>query len=126
MRRPADIGGVLDGVGCRIDEGDGVRPDRDNDNGAVVGREAHAMHQDLPIVERAEIRRLRLPQPNDPEQRVVGRVGDRHRVGELLGGIDTVLVAHWDIGRGSRRGSLSSPGGRAARQHSAAQQSSDE
>ena len=69
----------------------------------VVGREAHAVHQDLPLVERAEIRRLRIAEPNDAEQLVVGRIDDRHRVGELLGGIDAVVVAHRDVGRRTPR-----------------------
>ena len=64
----------------------------------MVGREAQAVHQDLTAVQRAEIRRLRLAQPDDSEQRVVGRVGDRDRVRELLGSVDPVAVAHRDIG----------------------------
>src|SRR6201994_353814 len=67
VRRATDIGDVLDRICCRIDEGDGVRADRHDVEGAVIGREAHAVHQQLPLVEWAQVRRHRLSQANDAE-----------------------------------------------------------
>ena len=106
VRRTADIGHVLHRVGRGVDEGDRVRADRHDRERPVVGREAHAVHQDLTAVQRAEVLRLRLAQPDDAEQRVVGGVGDRDRVRELLGSIDPVAVTHRDIRGGGRCGGL--------------------
>ena len=99
MWRAANVGDVLHRIGRRVDEGDGVRPDRNNDDGAVVRREPHAVDQKLSSVERAEVRWQRIPESNDAEQLVVGRIGDRHRIGELLGRVDAVVVADGDVGR---------------------------
>ena len=66
----------------------------------MIGRKAHAVHQHLPLVERAEIAGLGIAEPDDAEQLVVDGIGDRDRVGELLGGIDAVVMADRDVGRG--------------------------
>jgi hypothetical protein len=101
VRRAPDVGGVLHRVGRGVDEGHRVRADRDDGERAVVRREAHAMHQHLAPVERAEVAGRWVAQADHAEQLVVHRVGDRHGVGELLGRVDPVPVAHGSVGVGS-------------------------
>jgi hypothetical protein len=50
VRRAADISDVLHRICRRVDETDGIRSDRDNGERVTVGREAHAVHQDLSLV----------------------------------------------------------------------------
>ena len=66
----------------------------------MVGRKAHAVDEHLPLVERAEIAGLRVAQPDHAEQPVVGRIGHRDRVRELLGRVDPVMMADRNIGGG--------------------------
>jgi hypothetical protein len=110
VRRPADVGHVLHGVGGRVDESHRVAADRHDGNRPVVGREAHSMHQHLSTVERAQIARLGIPEANHSQELVVGRVGDRDGVGELLGGVDAVTVADRNVRVGGRAGGLSGKG----------------
>ncbi|MEY9504428.1 hypothetical protein ABIE87_003986 [Bradyrhizobium diazoefficiens] len=56
------------------------------------------MHENLALVERAEIAGLRVAEPDHPKQLVVDRVGHRDRVRELLRGIDAVVMADRNIG----------------------------
>ena len=59
VRRAADIGHVLHRIGRGVDEGHRIRADRDHRERPVIRRVAHAVHQHLPLVERAEIAGLR-------------------------------------------------------------------
>ena len=86
-----------------------LRADRDDREGPVVGREAHAVHQHLALVERAEVAGLRIAEADDAEQLVVDRIGHRDGVGELLGRVDAVAMAHRDIRIGRRAGRLPGP-----------------
>src|SRR3546814_10836861 len=61
------------------------------------------MHQHLAAIERAEVAGLGIAAPDDAEQLVVGRIGDRNGVGELLGRIDAVVMADRPIRIGSGR-----------------------
>ncbi len=79
MRRAADIGHVLDGVRRGVDEAHRVRSDRNHCQRAMIGRISQAMDENLPLVERAEIGRLRIPQLDHAEELVIDRV--RHREG---------------------------------------------
>jgi hypothetical protein len=103
---------VFDRIGGGVDERHGITSDRDHRDGLVVGGKAHAMNQDLPFVERTEISRLRITEANDANQLVVDRIGDGDRVGELLGGIDAVMVADRNIRIRGGTGSLAGDGGR--------------
>jgi hypothetical protein len=64
MRRAADVGSALHGIGGGVDKGDGVRTDRNHRQRLVIGRIAHAVHQHLTLVERAEIAGLRIADAN--------------------------------------------------------------
>ena len=108
VRRAAHIGGVLDRIGRRIDESDGVRADRHDRKGPPVGRETHAVHQHLPFVERTEVRRLRLAEPDHAEELVRHRIRHRHGIRELLRGVDTIAVAQGNVGRGGGERRLTS------------------
>src|ERR1700731_4930908 len=68
------------------------------------------MHQQLALVERAQVRRQRIAQADRADERVAGGIRDRDRVRVLLGGIDAVAMAYRYVGiaRGAR--SLSGPG----------------
>src|ERR1700761_2023546 len=66
------------------------------------------MHQELAAIERAEIARLRIAQADHAQQFVADRIGDRDRVGKLLGGIDAVGMADRNIGGGGGAGRLAS------------------
>jgi hypothetical protein len=64
----------------------------------MIGRKAQSVHQQLAAIERAEARRQWIAQPDDPEQLVVDRIGDRHGIGELLGGVDAIAMADRNVG----------------------------
>jgi hypothetical protein len=98
VRRAAHIGRVLHHISGRVDEGHSVGADRDHRKRLPIGREAHAMDQHLPLVERAEVHRLRIAEADDAEQLVVSRVNYGNRIGELLGRINPVLVADGNVG----------------------------
>ena len=112
VRRAADIGRVLHRVGRGVDEGDGIAADRDDRDRLVIGRVAHAVDENLPLVERAEIAGLRVAEADHAEELVVDRIGHRHRVGELLGGVDPVAMADRDVRIGCGTGGLSGEGRR--------------
>src|SRR4051812_44380862 len=77
----------------------------------MVGRETHAVHEHLSLIEWAEIAGLRIAEADHPEQPVRAGISDRDRVRELLGSVDTVAVAQRDVRRrGCIRG-LSGPSG---------------
>ena len=90
----------------------------------VVRREAHAVHEHLPLVERAEIGRLRIAEPDHAEQLVVGGIGDRNGVGELLGGVDAVAMADRDVRIGAAPGACPAQAGRASRREQCPQAAS--
>ena len=87
VRRPPDIRDVLHRVGRGVDERDRVRADRDDGEGATIGRETHAVHQQLPPIERTQVRRRRVAQPDDTEEDIEREI--RHR----LRGIQKSCVA---------------------------------
>src|SRR3954447_20739871 len=64
------------------------------------------MHENLPTIERAEVSRLWLAQPDHTEKLVVGWIGHRNGVGELLGRVDAVSVANRNVRGASCPGSL--------------------
>ena len=68
------------------------------------------MHQQLAAIERAEAGRERIAKPDDAEQLVVDRIGDRDGVGELLGGVDAIAMADRNVGVGGRAWDLSGRG----------------
>src|SRR5262249_31070171 len=111
VRRAPDISGVLYDVGCGIDEGDGIRADRHHSNGPVVRRIAQPMYQHLTVVERTEIARLRIAQPDHTEQRIACRIGNRNRVGKLLSRVDSVPMTDGNIRIGRRTRRLTRPTG---------------
>src|SRR5262249_25037459 len=77
----------------------------------VIRREPHAVHEKLPLVERAEVAGLRVAETDHADELVVIRIGHRNGVRELLGGVDPVAMADWNIRvRCSARG-LSGQGG---------------
>ena len=110
MRRAADIGRVLHGVGRGVDEGHGIAADRDDRDRLVIGRVAHAVDEDLAFVERTEIAGLRIAEADHAEELVVDRVSHRHGVGELLGGIDPVAMADRNVRIRCGAGRLSGEG----------------
>ncbi len=71
MRRPSHVGDVLDRVRRGFDECDRIRADGDYRQRTVIGGEAHAVHEHLSTVERAEICGLRVTQTDDAEQLVI-------------------------------------------------------
>ena len=89
---------ALVAVSMKVTEFDADRDDRER---LVVGRKAHAVHQHLPLVERAEIAGLGIAEPDHAEQLVVDGIGDRDRVGKLFGGVDAVAMADRNV-RGGR------------------------
>ncbi|MBO9135353.1 hypothetical protein J5289_20125 [Rhizobium sp. B230/85] len=88
VRRAVHLGRVLDGIRRSIDERHGIRADRNDGDRLVVGREAHAVDENLALVERPQIARLRIAELDHTKKFVVDRIGDRHGVGELLGGVN--------------------------------------
>ena len=70
MRRAPDIGRVLHGIGRGIDERHRVRTDRDRRQRLTIGREAHAVDKQLPLVERAEVGGGLVAELDDAEQRI--------------------------------------------------------
>src|ERR1700751_5675544 len=60
----------------------------------------------VPAVEGAEISRRRIAKANDAEQLVVGRINDRHGVGELVRRVEAVGMAYRDVRRVRRRRDL--------------------
>src|SRR5262249_10300634 len=70
-----------------------------------------------------EVLRLRVAQPDDAEERVVGRVGDGDGVRELLRSVDPVAVAHRDVRGGGRTGGLACEAGRRSRDQGGQQDS---
>ncbi len=80
MRRSADIGRMLDGIGGGIDEGHRIEADRNDRDRLLVRRETHPMHQDLALVEGAEVAGLGIAELDDAEKLVRGRVDDRHGI----------------------------------------------
>src|SRR6516162_11863236 len=65
----------------------------------MVRRKSHPVHQQLPSIERAEVSRCRITKANGAEQLVVGRINDRHGVGELIRRIETVAMTYCDVRR---------------------------
>jgi hypothetical protein len=112
VRRAADIGGLPDRVGRGIDEGHGVAADRDHRNGLMVRREAHAVDKHLSLIERTEIAGLRIAKPDNADELVVDRIGDRDGVGKLLRRINPVVMADGNIRIRRRSGRLPGPGRR--------------
>src|SRR5207248_2796853 len=116
VRRAADISGVLDLIRRGVDEGHGVAADRNHRDGLMVWREAHAVDENLSLVERTEITWLRVAQTDNANQPVVDGIGDRDGVGELLSGINAVVVADRNIRIRRRPGRLTGPGCRLSNQ----------
>src|ERR1700687_2171354 len=73
----------------------------------MIWRKAHAMHEQLTFVERTQDGRQGIAEANHANQRVIDGICDGDVVGKLFGGVDTILVADWDIGIGGGAGSLS-------------------
>ena len=92
MRRPSHVGDVLDRVRRGFDECDRIRADGDYRQRTVIGGEAHAVHEHLSTVERAEICGLRVTQTDDAEQLVIDGIDDRNGVRELIGAVDPVAM----------------------------------
>jgi hypothetical protein len=67
---------VFDFIGRRIDEAHGIRADRDDGERVMIRREAHAVCQDLSLVERAQIRGRRIAEPDHAKELVVHRIDD--------------------------------------------------
>ncbi|HJZ16050.1 MAG TPA: hypothetical protein VJ251_11425 [Stellaceae bacterium] len=65
------------------------------------------MHQQLALVERAQVCRQRIAQVDRADERVAGGIGDGDRVRVLLGGIDAVAMAYRYVGIARSRRSLS-------------------
>jgi hypothetical protein len=76
----------------------------------MIGGKTHAVHQKLPLVERAEIDGRWLAQPDQAQELVVGGIGDRHRVGKLFGGVDAISVSDRNVRIGGTAGRLASQG----------------
>ena len=108
MRGTANISNMVHLVGRGVDEGDRVRPDRDDGDRTVIGREAHAMDKDLPFVERTEITWRGIAKADDAEQRVAGWIDHGDRVGELIRGVNAVMGAERYVGRAGAVGCLPS------------------
>src|SRR5258707_3871346 len=107
MRRAADIGNVLNSVCCGIDKCHGVGADRHRCERTMIGRKSHPVHQQLPSIEWAEISRRRVTKANGAEHLIVGRINDRHGVGELVRRVETVAMTYRDVWRVRSAGSLS-------------------
>jgi hypothetical protein len=84
-------------VGLSIDKTHGIASDGNNREGLVIWREAKPMDKNLAPVERTEIAGLRVSQPDGPYKGVVGWIGHRDRIGELLGRVYTVSMRDGDI-----------------------------
>src|SRR5215467_7765715 len=74
----------------------------------MVGRKTHAVHQQLPFVERTEIGRRCVAKPDDAEQFIIGGIDDRYRVRELVGRVETIFVTDRDVRRTRGSGRLAS------------------
>jgi hypothetical protein len=81
------------------------------------------MDQNLSLVERAEISRLRIAEPDHSDKLVVDWIGDGNRVRKLLGGIDSITMADWNVRRFCGGGSLAGTGRMKAGERSAYQNS---
>jgi len=68
------------------------------------------MHQQLALVERAQVRRQRIPEADGADERVADGIGDGNRVRVLLGGIDAVAMGYRYVGIARGRRSLSGAG----------------
>src|SRR6516162_7059554 len=99
MRRTAHVGYVFDPVRCRVDKCHGVGADGHHGERAMIRRKSHPMVQQLSAIERAEISRGRIAEANDAEQLVVGRINDRHGVGELVRRVEAVAMTYRDVWR---------------------------
>src|SRR5262249_11556782 len=95
--RAPEVSNVLDGVGRGVDETHGVRADRNDRNGAMIGRKSQAVHQQLAPIEGTEASRQRIAKPNHTEKLVVDGVSDRNRVRELLRGVDAIAMTDRDV-----------------------------
>jgi len=63
------------------------------------------MHKQLAVIERAQIAGLGIAEADHAEKRVRDWIGNRYGVRELLGRVDAVAVAQWNIRiAGARRG----------------------
>ena len=72
----------------------------------MVGRKTHAVHQQLPFVERTEIGRRSVAKSDDAEQFIIDRIDDRYRVRELVGRIKAIFVTDRDVSRTRSSGRL--------------------
>ena len=66
----------------------------------MIRRITPAMDENLTLVERAEIGRLRIPQLDHAQEIVIDRVRHRDRIRELLRRRDAVVMADRDVRRG--------------------------
>src|SRR5215475_1634074 len=72
----------------------------------MVGRKTHAVHQQLPFVERAEIGSRGVAKSDDAEQFIIDRIDDRYRVRKLVGRVETIFVTDRDVRRARCAGGL--------------------
>src|SRR5262249_6306968 len=73
---------------------------------AMVGRKTHAVHQQLPFVERTEIGRRCVAKPDDAEQFIIGGGDDRKGVGELVGRGEKIFLTDRELRRNRGSGRL--------------------
>src|SRR5215475_14226011 len=72
----------------------------------MVGRKTHAVHQQLPFVERAEIGSRGVAKSDDAEQFIIDRIDDRYRVRKLVGRVETIFMTDRDVRRTRGSGRL--------------------
>src|SRR6185369_7148287 len=72
----------------------------------VVRRGAQAVDEDLPAIEWGETGGRGVAQPDHAQEPIIGWIGDRDGVGELLGSVDAVTVADRDVLVGRLAGRL--------------------
>ena|SRR5271165_4667683 len=93
VRRAPDVGYVLYRVGRSIDESDGIRADRDDVDGAAIGRKAQSVHQQLARIKRTETGRRLVAEMDRTEELVVRWIGNRDSVRVLVRRVNAVAMS---------------------------------
>ena len=59
----------------------------------MIRREAHSVQQQLATIERAQVSWQWIAKADSAKEPVVSGIGNRNGIGELLGGVDPIVMA---------------------------------
>ena len=93
VRRAPDVGYVLYSVSRSIDESDGIRANRDDIEGAAIGRKTQPVHQQLALIKRTETGRRLVTEMDAAEELVVRWIGNRDSVRILVRRVNAVAMS---------------------------------